>query len=100
MQNKPLFWLTSSQQFKLMKDVSESLAGRIGVLSLYSLSLSEILNNESLVFNPRIESLKQKQINSKVDVRQVFEMIYNGGMPDVVTKTIDRNSFFSSYIID
>ncbi len=41
---KSLFWLTGSQQFKLMKDASESLAGRVGFLNLYSLSNSEINN--------------------------------------------------------
>lgn len=96
--NKPLFWITGSQQFRVMKDVSESLAGRIGVLNLYSLSLSEILSNDSYVFNPSIESLKKKKIKSKVDTKQVFDMIYNGGMPSVVTKIIDRNNYFSSYI--
>ncbi len=96
--NKSLFWLTGSQQFKVMKEVSESLAGRIGVLNLYSLSLSEILNNESSVFHPAIESLKKKNINSKIDTKQIFEIIYNGGMPSIVTKTIERNNYFSSYI--
>ena len=96
--NKPLFWITGSQQFRVMKDVSESLAGRVGVLNLYSLSLSEILSNDSYVFNPSIENLKNKNIKSKVDTKQVFDMIYNGGMPSVVTKTIDRNNYFSSYI--
>ena len=96
--NKPLFWITGSQQFRVMKDVSESLAGRIGVLNLYSLSLSEILSNDSYVFNPSIESLKKKNIKSKVDTKKVFDMIYNGGMPSVVTKKIDRNNYFSSYI--
>lgn len=96
--NKSLFWLTGSQQFKVMKEVSESLAGRIGVLNLYSLSLSEILNNESSVFHPAIDNLKKKNINSKIDTKQIFEIIYNGGMPSIVTKTIDRNNYFSSYI--
>ena len=96
--NKPLFWLTGSQQFKVMKEVSESLAGRIGVLNLYSLSLNEIINNDSSIFNPKIENLKMKKINSKVDTKQIFEIIYNGGMPSIVTKTIDRNNYFSSYI--
>lgn len=97
-QNKSLFWLIGSQQFKVMKEVSESLAGRIGVLNLYSLSLSEILNNESIVFHPAIESLKKKNINSKIDTKQMFEIIYNGGMPSIVTKIIEKNNFFSSYI--
>ena len=96
--NKTLFWLTGSQQFKVMKEVSESLAGRIGVLNLYSLSLSEILNNGSDVFNPSIENLKKKKIKSKLDTKQIFEIIYNGGMPSIVTKTIERNDYFSSYI--
>lgn len=96
--NKPLFWLTGSQQFQVMKEVSESLAGRIGVLNLYSLSLSEILNNDFVVFHPSIENLKKKNINSKVDTKQIFEIIYNGGMPSIVTKTTERNNYFSSYI--
>lgn len=96
--NKPMFWLTGSQQFKIMKDVSESLAGRIGVLNLYSLSLSEILNNDASLFDPKIENLKKKKINSKLDTKQVFELIYKGGMPDIVTNTVERNNYFSSYI--
>ena len=39
----------------------ESLAGRIGVLNLYSLSLCEINNNEFIEFSPEIEMLKEKQ---------------------------------------
>ena len=96
--NKPLFWLTGSQQFNVMKDVSETLAGRIGVLNLYSLSLSEILDYDSFVFNPSIENLKNKTIKSKVETKKIFEIIYNGGMPSIVTKTIERNDYFSSYI--
>lgn len=96
--NKPLFWLTGSQQFKVMKDISESLAGRIGVLNLYSLSLSEMLNNEPSLFEPEIEYLKKKKINSKIDTKKTFEIIYNGGMPNIVTKTTERNNYFSSYI--
>lgn len=96
--NKTLFWLTGSQQFKVMKDISESLAGRIGILNLYSLSLSEILNNDSSLFNPSVENLKHKEVKIKVNTRQIFEIIYNGGMPSIVTKTIGRNNYFSSYL--
>lgn len=97
-QNKPLFWLTGSQQFNVMKDVSESLAGRIGVLNLYSLSLSEINQIDSDLFQPKIEVLKKKNANIYKDSKEIFERIFNGGMPSVVTKSIDRNSYFSSYI--
>lgn len=38
---KGLIWLTGSQQYNMMKRVRETLAGRIGILELYSLSARE-----------------------------------------------------------
>ena len=38
-----LFWLTGSQQFQMMRGVSESLAGRVGVLQLLGFSRRELL---------------------------------------------------------
>lgn len=36
------YWLTGSQNFAMLKNISESLAGRAAVLSLYSMSLGEL----------------------------------------------------------
>ena len=36
------FWLTGSQQYSMMKNIRETLAGRIGILELYGLSKNEI----------------------------------------------------------
>lgn len=96
--NKVLFWLTGSQQFKVMKDISESLAGRVGVLNLYSMSLNEVFNNNSSIFIPKIEELKKKKIAFKLDTKQIFKAIFNGGMPSIITKEIERNNYFSAYI--
>ena len=41
---KGQFFMCGSQQFKMMKGVSESLAGRIGLVTLLGLSLREIYN--------------------------------------------------------
>lgn len=38
---KGKYWLTGSQKFELMKNVSESLAGRVSILEMSSLSFSE-----------------------------------------------------------
>ena len=46
------YYLTGSQMFRMMKNVSESLAGRVGLLSLFGLSRSEILNVEEVPFVP------------------------------------------------
>lgn len=95
---KALFWLTGSQQFKVMKDVSESLAGRVGVLNLYSLSNSEINKFQGTLFMPKVEELKKKTNVASCDSKEIFKRIYNGGMPSVVTGEVERNSYFSSYI--
>ena len=95
---KSLFWLTGSQQFKVMKDVSESLAGRVGVLNLYSLSNCEINNYDSTLFIPKIEELKKKENIVHCNTKEIFERIYNCGMPSIATGAIERNNYFSSYI--
>ena len=37
-----MYWLTGSQQFKMMTRVTESLTGRIGVFNLHGLSTQEL----------------------------------------------------------
>ena len=95
---KSLFWLAGSQQFKVMKDVSESLAGRVGVLNLYSLSNSEIKGYGGLLFTPKLDELKKNENIVHCDSKEIFERIYNGGMPSIATGAIERSNYFSSYI--
>ena len=47
-----LYYLTGSQVFHTMKDISESLAGRVGILELYPLSNREIENKKEEIFLP------------------------------------------------
>ena len=69
-----MYWLTGSQQFHLMNNVSESLAGR--------------------VFDP----VEIKNI-SKINVNSIFEIIFKGGMPRLYTeKEISLPLYFQGYI--
>ncbi len=95
------FWLTGSQAFKLMQGVQESLAGRVAVLNLSSLSQNEIYNNHgSEPFRLDLEQLKQKQAKTdSADLMQMFERIWRGSMPAIVSGTYsNRDIFYSSYI--
>ena len=56
-----LYYLTGSQVFQTMKDVSESLAGRIGILDLYGFSIRELEGIEETIFVPDINLLKNKE---------------------------------------
>ena len=89
------YWLSGSQTFELMKNVSESLAGRVGIVKMNSLTYKEITNNiNGSVFNP--EKILESDF---INVNKLFEHIYNGGMPELCSiKDMDRNIFFSSYV--
>ncbi len=95
------FWITGSQQYKMMKEVRESLAGRIGILTLYSLSQREkagiVLENE-LDFS--LNALLERQTHfKKNDIIDVFDHIWTGGMPDIQDVDSEiRNDYFNSYI--
>jgi predicted AAA+ superfamily ATPase len=96
-----LFWLTGSQQYKLMKNIQESLAGRVGILLLYSLSQSEkagIQFEETLDFTLGCLQARQRHVG-KNNVRDVFGHIWRGGMPQVqIADTEQRQEYFESYI--
>lgn len=89
------FWLSGSQKFHLMKDVSESLAGRVGIVNLNSFTYSELIQNDrKILFTP--DNYKKSDY---INVNDLFEAIFNGGMPHFnVMKDINRDIFFESYI--
>jgi predicted AAA+ superfamily ATPase len=96
-----LFWLTGSQQFHMMKNVRETLAGRIGILELYSLSKNEkdgVFFDDNLDFTlPCLQSRQSR--TSKNDIVSVFEHIWQGGMPQVVgADTEQRQEYYNSYV--
>lgn len=89
------YWLSGSQLFDLMQNVTESLAGRAGIVKMNSFTYSEIAKNpKDNVFDP--ENLKQHEY---LDVNETFERIFNGGMPEIYDiDNMDRNDFYYSYI--
>lgn len=56
-----MYWLTGSQQFHLMKNVSESLAGRVGIVNLNGFMYSEIKRNTSKALFDPLNLKKQKK---------------------------------------
>lgn len=91
-----MYWLSGSQAFSLMKNVSESLAGRAGIVEMNSFTCSEILSQVEgkQAFDP--EHMVESEL---LDVNQVYEIIFNGGMPELYrVRDLERNEFFNSYI--
>ena len=94
------FWLTGSQVFKLMQGVQESLAGRVAVLSLTSLSQAELAGGEISPFVIELDALAaRKACREKTDAKGIFERIFRGSMPAIVSGANSNSPiFYSSYL--
>lgn len=95
------YWLTGSQAFQLMELAQESLAGRTAIVHMSALSQSELYGDgttEPLSIN--LEKLnRRKEHLSSCNSTELFERIWNGGMPGHRSgRYTDRDVFYSSYI--
>jgi len=94
------FWLTGSQAFKLMQGMQESLAGRVAVLSLTSLSQAEIYGNRLEPFVLDMKKLSARSRERKpANIKEIFNRIYKGSMPAVISdQNKNTHIFYSSYV--
>ena len=101
-EKKPgMFWLTGSQQFHLMKNISESLAGRAGILQLQGLTSDEKEGRiKSLPFLPSREYISAKaSLKPKTDLRSVYERIWKGSYPKMfLSSDANWEMFYDSYL--
>lgn len=96
-----MYVITGSNRFELQQGISDSLAGRCSIIDMYGFSNPEINQVEARLFNPNIEILLDRERDSKLTYKtreQIFESIFKGGMPDVVTQIADREFYFKSYV--
>ncbi len=97
--NNGMFWLTGSQKFKMMKDISDSLAGRIAVFEMSSLTSSEIEGRKVGIFDPELEAIRGRLESSKQkNIHAIYEAIFKGGMPKIITTDIDRDRYYMDYV--
>lgn len=90
--------ISGSQSFKLMNLDKESLAGRIAIINMSTLSQSEIYNYDSHPFQININKLIDTN-HSSLDINKIYERIFNGSMPALVSgKYSNRNLYYGSYV--
>lgn len=100
---KGLFFMTGSQSFHLMKNVTESLAGRVGILELSGLSYREIKGiNYKKPFLPLSEHFEAiSPLISKLDYWDIMEIIQKGSYPAIYEGNYDEEQtrrFFNDYL--
>lgn len=99
------YWLTGSQQFRVMKNVHESLAGRVGILQLLGLSHAERsrVQRASSPFHPNLKrrttGKRSEQQLASMTIHEVFRDIFTGSFPALWHDSPpDLSLFYNSYI--
>ncbi len=95
---KGAFLLTGSQQYHLMRNVSESLAGRVAILELSGLSLREHTDctfNEPFVPSEDYIQRRGKDVHT---VSDIWRIIHRGGYPALLDENVDWGTFYASYV--
>ena len=95
-----MYFLTGSQRFAAMEQISESLAGRVAIIDMYGFSNKELNAAKQSPFVPEIEILgKEKNTEKNMSVKEVFERIFKGSFPELFTnENLARDAFFENYI--
>ena len=90
--------LTGSQTFHLMQNITETLAGRVGILEFSGLSYREIIGDQ--YFKPFIPN--DAYLNAKRSAKNNVELwnsIHRGSMPELYKRSdIDWQTYYASYV--
>lgn len=93
-----LFFLTGSQQFHLMKNITESLAGRVAVLELQGLSFRELAGVDFHPhFVPTTDYLEARG-RCLVKYEGLWNRIHRGFYPALLNESLDWDIFYRSYL--
>lgn len=96
-----LFWLTGSESKKMLKEARDSMAGRVCILKMYSLSQREKLglcdvDNLELDYD---ELLKRQAVFPDNNIVDVYDHIWRGGMPGTIHMNDEQlQAYYESYI--
>lgn len=94
-----LYYLTGSQMFTMMENVSESLAGRVGIIDMYGLSYSELIGSDQDYFLPTMEHCRKRESNPRPETLEVFEKIIRGSFPALYqNENISTEKFYNGYL--
>lgn len=97
--NKGMFVLTGSQVYKLMEGISDSLAGRIAIINLSPLSMSEILGRDEPPFSIDITANIKRSLEAEIGPRKFYERLVRGMYPEPETEPeLTTNEFYSDYV--
>ena len=100
--DKGQFFLTGSQSLKLMKNITDSLAGRAGVIKLMGLSMRELDGIDYRApFVPTLEHFEAVEKTAQHEYDRTISRIHKGFFPELYETESDLRDwmdFHSSYL--
>lgn len=94
-----LYVLTGSQAYRLMKGISESMSGRVGLISMEPLSLSEINAVEESPFEIDLAAISKRCKDYMIDTNKFYEYIVRGFYPELYDNLeLESASFYADYV--
>ena len=93
------YYISGSQRFNMIKNLSESLAGRVGIFELLGLSMREITGDGfDKLFLPTAGYLKNRQC-APIKLTELWRIIHRGGYPELYAKPgIVWDKFYNDYV--
>ena len=94
------FWLAGSQHFQVMRNISESLAGRVGILSLLGFSRWELIGQGQgrPAFLPEGQFFLRPG-GEQLKLHELYRLIWRGSLPALaLDRGVNRDQFFGSYV--
>lgn len=93
-----MFLLTGSQAFHLMKNVTQSLAGRASIIQMEPLGLDEIMQRETEIYIPTQNRTCLYQNDNPLDVKEIFQLICKGMYPELYRSEKEINDYYENYV--
>ncbi len=97
--NYGMYILTGSQMYKLMKGISQSMAGRVSIIHVLPLSRNEILDREDAIFDFDYENIQKKANENPLKPLDLFDDIVKGFYPELYSNSsLEIQKFYSDYV--
>lgn len=94
-----VYILSGSQRQALLDEAKESLTGKVAILDMPNLSLSEIYERENVPFEVDVNKVSNRFKDYHINENQAFEYIVRGFFPTLYDdKNINTRVFYSSYL--
>lgn len=97
--NYGMYILTGSQMYKLMNNVTQSMAGRVTIIHMLPLSRNEIISREEIPFDFNIVNIQKRANANPLPPLDLYDLILKGFYPELYDNTLLKyEKFYSDYV--